>query len=161
MFSLLRGYWENWIWIQQGWREKLAFVLLMKSYFGRPVKTKFWVAWHFSGFNPIYLCYLCLLACSFGTLQIYLVISFASVDSQPAISARDTLLLFLAHNKLKHLPRPLSSINRPRPNDQIWPFIGCTGIAQPNRDVDKSHVCEKRRQVRKLILSLSKCEYYS
>lgn len=90
-------------------------------------------------------------------LQIHLVISLVSAVSQPAVSARDTLLLSLAHIKLKHLPRPLFGINRLRPNDQIWPFIDCTGIAQPNRDVAKSHVCKRWRQVRKLMPALSKC----
>lgn len=101
----------------------------------------------------------CLCSIKWG-LQIYLVISLVSAVSPPPVSARDTLLLFLAHIKLKHLPKPLFGINRPRPNDQIWPFIDCTGIAHPHRDVDKSHVCKRRRQVLTLMLGLPKCEYY-
>lgn len=70
-------------------------------------------------FTPFTIAALACLCSIKWRLQIFLVISLVSAVSQPAASARDTLLLFLAHIKLKHLPRPLFGINRPRPNDQI------------------------------------------
>lgn len=164
MFSVLHGYWDIWRWIQQGWRDKLALILLMKLYLGRSVKTKFreheidglafqWLQPHIS--------LLPLLACLFGRYKyIWLSASLQLSHSQPSAPETHYRSFWLVIN-WKHLPGPLFGINRPRPNDQIWPFGGCTGIAQPNGDVDESHASEKRHQVHKLMLSLSKCEYYS
>ncbi len=47
MFSFHYGYRGSWRRIQQKWRKKsgrtrFAFILLMKSYLGRSVKSKFW-----------------------------------------------------------------------------------------------------------------------
>lgn len=115
---------SDWIWMC------VTFVLLMKSWgkSAESVKSKFWkhTAWHFSGISPISPAFACVRLS--GGYKINLVIRLVSAVSQPADSAGHTLLLFLEHTKLKHLPGPLFGINVPKWWNMTfnWLYSNCT-----------------------------------
>lgn len=97
------------------------------------------------------------------TLQIYLLSrpGLAGLVARSSAPGRLYCPVAPARIKAKHLPGPfLSGLNKPRPDDQMWPLaVRFLELHIPTDLWTKATSAQRRHQVHTLMLALWNCEY--